>query len=75
MGAVGFSVACTANLARKLPAMRQPWEHVILAGAGYYVGSKMPGWKETNRREVAKLEGGREALEKAQQLRIFGAAQ
>jgi len=72
MGTMGFSIACTANLARKLPALRRPWEHVFFAGAGYYIGSKIPGWKEVNRREVAKLEGGREALEKAQRLRIFG---
>ncbi len=58
MGVCGFSLACYSNMVRKLPAMRRPWEHVLYAGAGYYIGTKIPAFKEKQRADLEQMEGG-----------------
>jgi hypothetical protein len=47
MGAfAGLFVATYANVVRKLPAFRQPWQHVGLIGAGAYGFNQLEAFEE-----------------------------
>eukprot|EP00949_MAST-11_sp_MAST-11-sp1_P005466 g5466.t1 len=53
----GIAVQLYSNAVRKLPLMRHPWEHVLLAGIGGYAGYKFTQWEEDQRNELSAMLG------------------
>ena len=51
--ALGVGIQLYVNGVRKLPLMRQPWLHVLWAGAGYSFGTWLVGFEERTEKELA----------------------
>lgn len=49
---MGFSVQLYVNAVRKMPLMRNPWEHAIWAGAGAAVGSWIVSLEKETEKEL-----------------------
>ncbi|CAM6118926.1 unnamed protein product [Calypogeia fissa] len=45
-GALGLGVQLYSNAARRLPAMRHPWEHLLAIGLGSSFGNWLVKWEE-----------------------------
>ena len=52
-----IAVQLYSNAVRKLPLMRHPWEHVLLAGIGGYAGYKFTQWRRDQRNELSAMLG------------------
>ena len=61
---------CTAHLllvcaqVRKVPLMREPWEHFIGAGVCAYLGNELVKYTERTEKEIEELLQKREAMNK-----------
>lgn len=51
---IGLGINLYSNALRKVPLMRQPWEHLIAIGGGAWVGNKIV---EYEHRTAKELEG------------------
>lgn len=69
-GFMGAGLAVYSNAVRKLPLMRQPWEHVIYFGVGAFIGSRIEGFKESKRKQLEEKLAQREKLAAAKDARV-----
>ncbi|PRW20745.1 hypothetical protein C2E21_8719 [Chlorella sorokiniana] len=64
-GAVlGVGVQLYVNAVRKLPLMRDPWLHVLWAGAGASFGTWLVSFEERTEKDLAELLRKREEANK-----------
>lgn len=52
---LGLGVQLYANAVRKLPLMRNPWEHVIAIGLGGYAGKWLVEFEERTALELEEI--------------------
>ncbi|KAK9843709.1 hypothetical protein WJX81_003247 [Elliptochloris bilobata] len=65
VGAIaGFAVVLYSNGLRKVPLMREPWEHFIGAGIGAWLGNELVKYVERTEKEIEELLQRREAANK-----------
>lgn len=69
-GGAGAGLAFYSNALRKLPPMRRPWEHVMLAGIGILVGGYARDFKATHREGLKADLAKRDAAERLRAERI-----
>ncbi len=61
---LGLAVQLYSNAVRKLPLMRNPWEHLIAVGAGAAAANWVVGFEERTQKEVDALVLQREQANK-----------
>lgn len=59
-GVIGLSIALMSNGVRKLPLMRQPWDHVLYFCVGLYAGDQYNSLRERTIKELAEAEADME---------------
>lgn len=67
--ALGLGIQLYANAVRKLPLMRNPWEHVLFIGAGAYAGNWLVEFEERTGRELEEILAARAKANKGVQFR------
>ncbi|KAL6779359.1 hypothetical protein ACKKBG_A12015 [Auxenochlorella protothecoides x Auxenochlorella symbiontica] len=60
-GLLGLGVQLYCNAVRKLPLMRNPWEHVLFIGAGAAFGNWLVDFEERTALELKEVLAKREA--------------
>eukprot|EP00803_Ostreobium_quekettii_P003362 evm.model.scf_104.9 EVM.evm.TU.scf_104.9 scf_104:112809-113517(+) len=70
--ALGFAAQLYCNGVRKVPLLRNPWEHVMLTGLGAAFGSWAQGYTASLEKEVQELIDRRAALTRAPARREAG---
>ncbi|ACO67185.1 hypothetical protein MICPUN_109457 [Micromonas commoda] len=58
---LGFGMQLYINALRKLPLLRNPWEHVFWTGVGAAAANMNAEWEAKLRKEVAELNKERQA--------------
>ena len=53
--ALGLGVNLYSNAVRKVPLMRQPWEHLIAMGVGGYLGNAVVKLEESTAKDIEVL--------------------
>ena len=51
-GCIGLGINLYSNALRKVPLMRQPWEHVIALGAGAWAGNALVEYENRTAKEL-----------------------
>jgi len=65
VGAIfGFVTVLYSNGVRKVPLMREPWEHFIAAGIGAWCGNALVEYVERTERDIDELLTKREEQNK-----------
>ncbi|EEH58869.1 uncharacterized protein MICPUCDRAFT_56150 [Micromonas pusilla CCMP1545] len=59
--AMGFGTQLFINALRKLPLLRNPWEHVLWTGGGVWAANAMAEWEVKLTEEVKAMQAERQA--------------
>ena len=51
-GCIGLGINMYSNALRKVPLMRQPWEHLIAMGLGAYTGNYLVEFENRTAKEL-----------------------
>lgn len=54
-GCIGLGINMYSNALRKVPLMRQPWEHVIAAGLGAWAGNQLVEFENRTAKELDEM--------------------
>ena len=68
-GCIGLGINMYSNALRKVPLMRQPWEHVIATGLGAWAGNQLVEFENRTAKELDEMLAKR--AERNQKLETF----